>query len=131
MTLADWYAALGGSYTEVMERLKKEELVILFVEMFVKEDTLTKLKGAMKSGDEQAAFRAVHSLKGNCMSLGFPRLKIFAEAIAEPLRNGRLEEAMALLAPLEKEYERTVDAIQQLEQCEQAHKSGLKMISFS
>ena len=59
--------------------------------MFIQEDSLAQLQRALAAGDGPAAFRAAHSLKGNCMSLGFTRLQKAAEAIAEPLRVNRLE----------------------------------------
>ena len=82
--------------------------------MFIQEDSLAQLQRALAAGDGPAAFRAAHSLKGNCMSLGFTRLQKAAEAIAEPLRVNRLEKALPLLAPLEEEYGRTVRTIREL-----------------
>ena len=114
MTLRECYTAMGGDYAEVSGRLKKEEMIFRFVRMFAQEDMLSKLKNAMASGDVQAAFRAAHSLKGNCMSLGFTSLLKTAGAVMEPLRNGDLAGAAEQLEPLEREYERSVNLIVQL-----------------
>lgn len=115
MTLKECYTLLEGDYTEVMDRLKKEEMVTHFLKLFAAEDFFTKLKAAIAAGDMQAAFRIVHSLKGNCMSLGFTQLQKIAETMTGPLRDNQLDEVVSLLTPLEKEYGRTVTIIGQLD----------------
>ena len=114
MTLKECYAILDGNYTDVMERLKDETIIIRFVKMFAKEDSISKLKHALASDDIQTALRIVHSIKGNCMSLGFTQLQKISEEIAEPLRNNLLDKALPLFVPLEREYKRTIAIIQQL-----------------
>lgn len=115
MTLQACYAVLGGDYTGIIKRLKKEAMVIHFVKMFIQEDFYEKLKNATAAGNIEAAFRAAHSLKGNCMSLGFTQLQKLAGDITEQLRNGNLDGAAELLEPLAREHERTVNVILQLE----------------
>lgn len=117
MTLTECYTALGGNYEEVIGRLQHENMVIYFMQIFVKEDSLSQLKNAITAKDVPLAFRAAHSLNGNCMNLGFARLQQLAEAMAEALRSGQLDQAMILLDPLSTEYEQTVIAIQQLSDC--------------
>lgn len=115
MTLQECYAMLNGDYTGVIERLKKEAMVIHFLKTFIEEDLCVKLGNAIAAGNAEAAFRAAHSLKGNCMSLGFTQLQKLAEDITERLRNGCLDKASDLLEPLAKEYERTVNIVRQLD----------------
>lgn len=115
MTPEEFYITIGESYTDVMERLKREDMIIRFIKMFAEENLLAKLKDAMASGNVKAAFVAAHSLKGNCMSLGFVRLQKIAEKMTELLRNDLPEEAAPLLKPLEREYERIIEIIRKLD----------------
>ena len=115
MTLKECYTALGGDYAQVIQRLKKETIVIHFIKLFIQEDLYEKLTNALAADDVHTAFRAAHSLKGNCMSLEFTQLHKAAQTITEPLRNGYMDKAFELLEPLAKEYERTVSILQQLD----------------
>ena len=93
MTLEQMYAAIGGDYKAVMERLKK----------------------ALEAQDAPTAFRAAHTLKGVCQNLGFDALYAPASALTEALRGGTLDGADTLFPPVEKEYQRVVAALKELE----------------
>lgn len=116
MTLKECYTALGGDYAQVIQRLKKETIVIHFIKLFIQEDLYEKLTNALAADDVHTAFRAAHSLKGNCMSLEFTPLQKAADTITELLRKGYGEKVSELLVPLAREYERTVRILQQLDE---------------
>ena len=61
------------------------------------------------------AFRAAHTLKGVCQNLGFDALYDPASALTEALRGGTLDGADTLFPPVEKEYQRVVAALKELE----------------
>lgn len=115
MTLKEFYTAVDGDYGGVTARLQKEALVARFVKMFLKDDLCTKLCRAMERGEVKEAFQLAHTLKGNCLNLGLTRLLKTAEAVTEPLRAENSAEAMLYLDALVKEYQRTAEAINQLD----------------
>lgn len=101
MTLEQMYAAIGGDYKAVMERLPSADFVRRFALKFLQ--------------DAPTAFRAAHTLKGVCQNLGFDALYAPASALTEALRGGTLDGADSLFPPVEKEYQRVVAALKELE----------------
>ena len=114
MTLKECYAALGGSYDEVMGRLRSERLVQKFVLKFLHDGSYQLLKDSLAAGDRDEAFRAAHTIKGVCANLAFNELLESSEALTEALRDGKPAEPgeEALLARVEADYERARQAIQ-------------------
>ena len=115
MTLKECYAAIGGDYNGVIKRLQKEDMVASFLKMFLKENFCEKLSNAIAAGEGNAAFCVVHTLKGNCMNLGFTKMQEISSGAANLLREGKIEEARPLLEDLMKEYRRTVETISRLD----------------
>ena len=58
MTLQECYAAMGGSYDEVIGRLRSERLVQKFVLKFPGDGSFDLLRRSLESGDRGEAFRA-------------------------------------------------------------------------
>lgn len=114
MHLKECYTKLGGNYADVIDRLKQEEMIIRFIHIFAQENLPERIKDAIASGNARAAFCAAHSLKGNCMSLGFVRLHKTAEEITSLLRRNQINKAASVLVSLEAEYERTIKIISQV-----------------
>ena len=71
MTLEQVYAAIGGDYKGVMERLPSADFVRRFALKFLQDDSFPNLKKALEEKDALTAFRAAHTLKGVCQNLGF------------------------------------------------------------
>ena len=119
MTLEQMYAAIGGDYKAVMERLPSADFVRRFALKFLQDDSFPNLKKALEAQDAptafRAAFRAAHTLKGVCQNLGFDALYAPASALTEALRGGTLDGADTLFPPVEKEYQRVVAALKELE----------------
>lgn len=115
MNLKECYQALGGDYEGVLGRLRSERLVTKFVMKFPAEKSFEELVAAIGAKDGEVAFRAAHTIKGNCLNLGFDRLFASSNAMSECLRGGWNDAATALLPQVEEDYRVTVEAIGQLE----------------
>ncbi len=89
MTLEQVYAAIGGDYKGVMERLPSADFVRRFALKFLQDDSFPNLKKALEEKDAPTAFRAAHTLKGVCHNLGFDALYAPSSALTEALRGGR------------------------------------------
>ena len=74
-----------------------------------------KLAAGMGEKDAPTAFRAAHTLKGVCQNLGFDALYAPSSALTEALRGGSLDGADELFPPVEKEYQRVVEALKELD----------------
>ena len=111
MTLQQVYESIGADYQGVMERLPSESFVRRFALKFLQDDSFSQLKQALADGDAATAFRAAHTLKGVCQNLGFENLFAPDYALTEALRGGTLDNADQLFPAVEREYQRTVDAL--------------------
>lgn len=79
MTLQEFYSGMGVDYKEVMKRLLKEERVIKYLGMILKEPNFALLDEAYEKRDHDEIFKTTHTIKGLCMNL---ELKPLAEASA-------------------------------------------------
>lgn len=112
MNLKECYQAVGGNYEDVMRRFMSEERVDRFLKMFLGDQSFTNLCDAMNSGDYDEAFRAVHTMKGICMNLGFVKLMESCIILTENLRTGEPDmETKAWLEQTKDNYLRTTEAI--------------------
>ncbi len=113
MTLRECYAALGGDYDEVLERLRSERLVQKFVLKFLDDGSYELLCTSLETGDRSEAFRAAHTMKGVCANLAFSDLLASSEALTESLRGGMppKPEEGALVARVREDYQRACQAI--------------------
>ncbi len=101
-----------GSYEEVMGRLRSEKLVQKFLLRYLDDPSFDNLKKAMQEKDYHEAFRAAHTIKGVCATLGLGRLEKSGHDLTEALRpEVGSPEADALFVQVEKDYQATVDAI--------------------
>ena len=115
MTIQECYKKMGADYQEVLGRLYNEAMICKFVRMFLQDDSFQILEKALRRGDVKEAFRGAHTLKGVCQNLGFDALYAPASALTEALRGGTLDGADTLFPPVEKEYQRVVAALKELE----------------
>ena len=115
MTLEQMYAAIGGDYKGVMERLPSADFVRRFALKFLQDDSFPNLKKALEAQDAPTAFRAAHTLKGVCQNLGFSNLYAPTYTLTETLRAGQLEGTQEQFAKVEEQYQCTMDAIRALD----------------
>ena len=111
MTLEEMYQDIEGNYSDILDRLRKEERIEKFVLLFLKDSSFQTFRQAMDQGDTEEAFRAVHTLKGVCMNLSFDSLYRISSEITEYLRAGQTDRAMEALPELESCYEKHVRVI--------------------
>ncbi len=115
MNTEECYAAMNGNYQEVLERLRSEAFIRKFVKRFPEDQSFAELKEGLAEGDAEKAFRAAHTLKGVCVNLGFSSLYELSSALTEKLRGRELDGYEPYFEKLSAEYEKTIDAIRQLD----------------
>ncbi len=112
MTIQECYAALGGTYEEVLGRFRTEERILKFMGLFLKDDSFSNLTKALEQNNLEEAFRAAHTLKGISSNLSFTRLYRSSHGLTELLRaKTPSPEITALFAEVKKDYEITAGAI--------------------
>ncbi|MCI9243304.1 MAG: Hpt domain-containing protein [Lawsonibacter sp.] len=112
MTIQECYAALGGDYEEVLNRLYSEALVRKFIGKFSSDPSFQLLSDSLKAGSYEEAFRAAHTLKGVSQNLSFTKLYQSSHEITEALRTANYDLAVQLLPHVETDYALTCSAIQ-------------------
>lgn len=115
MTLQELYRAVGGNYEDMLERFGKEERIRRFVLLFLKDGSYAAFLQAMEKQDVKEAFRAIHTLKGVCMNLGFSRLYEIVYTITEDLRAENMEEGAKKIPELTAVYQKYIIEIQKYE----------------
>ena len=88
MTIQQFYAAVGGDPEEVLARLMNETLVKKFLFKFSDDPNYQLLTSSIEGKDWETAFRAAHTIKGLCMTLGLGNLAHSSSELTEFLRGG-------------------------------------------
>ena len=114
MTIRECYEELGLDFDAVLSRLINERLVQKFALKFLDDPSFQNLKDALDSKDVETAFRAAHTLKGVCLNLGFDNLYPSSKDLTELLRPGSMDGYEDLFAEVEKEYNRTCEALRKV-----------------
>lgn len=116
MTTKECYEKIGANYDEAIGRMMKDERILKFVGMFLRDTSFAELKAAMESENYDEAFRMAHTLKGVCQNLSFTALYEPAQEITESLREKTrdVELAKSLLPKVTEQYERTTAGINEL-----------------
>ena len=115
MTIRECYEELGLDFDAVLSRLINERLVQKFALKFLDDPSFQNLKDALDSKDVETAFRAAHTLKGVCLNLGFDNLFAPSQELTEKLRGATtIEGTDELFAAVEKEYDRTCEALRKI-----------------
>ena len=116
MTIEECYASIGGSYEDVRKRLPSETLVERFVLKFLEDKSYQSLAEALQREEYEDAFKAVHTLKGVALNLGFVRLGRSSSDLTELLRGKdaqQIDRAQCeeLWKQVTEDYEQVIDAI--------------------
>lgn len=111
MNIYEIYALAGENATEVVGRFGSEAAVERFAVRFLADPSYDNLASALSAGDTQAAFRAVHTLKGVAANLGFNRLYVAASRLTEKLRGNENVDTYAEFNDVRDEYDKVVSAI--------------------
>ena len=115
MTLQELYKKTGGELDEVLRRLMSERLILKYVKKFPEDPHFSQLSQAVAQQDHETAYRAVHTLKGLCLSLGFLKLSKPVIALTTELREGNTGHLQAYFAEIAAAYEELLTWIAQLE----------------
>ena len=115
MTLQQFYQTIQGDYEGMCSRLVIPERIQRFVLLFPQDDSYSLFVQSMDTGDAASAFRAIHTLKGLCLNLGFSGMLPLVSQITEALRAGQMELAREAMPQLAQSYQLHRDAIAQLE----------------
>lgn len=116
MTLAELYEAVGGDYSNVLERLGDKQTIQKFVLKFSDDSTYDRLLRYLREKDMKHAFYEAHTLKGITLSLGFDRLGSCVGTLCENLRNETAPSEI-LLQQLKTEFQCVNTAINDLKNC--------------
>ena len=112
MYLTDCYKKLEGDYNGCIGRLIRPDLVSKFLIMFLKDTQYNEFHSAVSSGNWEAAFRNIHTLKGTSLNLGLTKLADAASVITELLRSGSpAKDITEETEILDAEYSRTIKII--------------------
>lgn len=117
MTVQELYDLIGN-YEEVKSRLMSDRIVAKFIVKFLNDPSYEQLMQAWDQKNSEMIFKASHTLKGVCANLALSELYETANRIAEAYRPGQeqtqfRENMPDLMAALQSQYEKTVQAIQQ------------------
>ena len=114
--LEQFYVSVGTQAEEVTRRLGGDPaLVMRFLKKFQDDGSFRTLCAALESGETETAFRAAHTLKGLCATLGLQNLYVQASGITEMLRGGgAIQPAKEAMPALKKEYDFAIEALKRL-----------------
>lgn len=112
MTVKQFYDTIQEDYNEIYERFLMDKLIYKYVLKFDDDPSFLQLKEALEYHDEEAAFKASHTLKGICSNLSFSQLEKLSSDMTELLRQHQLSDACHLFKALETEYQRIKEAIE-------------------
>lgn len=111
MGVQELYRIIGGDYNDVIGRLGNDQRVSKFVKLFLADDSYENFIVALNNNDYENAFRAIHTLKGVCLNLGFLSLFKIVDEMTELIRASQFDCAKSLLSELTLTYEKYILAI--------------------
>ena len=82
---------------------------------FIDDASYSNLENAMTQNNAEEAFRAVHTLKGICLNLGFDTLYKASFELTEKLRDGHIDGSKEAYEAVKAAYGLTVNAIKELD----------------
>ena len=105
----------GINVDEALERfMNNEGLMLKFLLRFPQDENFALLKQGLEQRDTAAAYTAAHTLKGVVGNLAMGELFRMVSQVVEDLRGEDLAAAQRRMEPLEAQYLRTVEALNQL-----------------
>lgn len=113
MTLEECYNNLHGDYEEAKTRLMNERLIERFILKFPEDPSMGALQEMIEAGDNVAAFRAVHTLKGVAANLAFTQLFHDASNLTEQLRDLKSNPDPELVERLKVTYDLVINSLKE------------------
>ena len=115
MTIEECYQAMHADYADVLHRIPNVALVKKFALKFLDDESMQQLTEALSAGDTETAFRAAHTLKGLCLTLGFSALAKPSSELTELLRGRRMDGYEALYEEVKQNYAETEKLLRQVD----------------
>ncbi len=113
MTIQEFYEKIGGSFEDVLGRLKNESLIEKFALMYMNDTSFKTLMDAACAQNISDTFRAAHSLKGVAANLGFFVLNKAAADLTEQLRPQTAQADANLLDTVKAAHQQVIAALQE------------------
>ena len=105
------YVKIGGDYNDILHRFMNENMVRKFVLKFPQDNNMALFEESWAKKDYETAFRAMHTLKGVAVNLGFTALYNVSSALTEKLRSQEYDNLDGLIADVKKQYDIVIEAI--------------------
>lgn len=115
MTLQECYVKIGGDYNDILHRFMNENMVRKFVLKFPQDNNMALFEESWVKKNYETAFRAMHTLKGVAINLGFTALYNASSALTEKLRSQEYDNLDGMIADVKKQYDIVIEAIAALE----------------
>ena len=115
MQIREFYEAIGSDYQKVFARLCSNELIMKYVNAFSQDESYDKFVTEYQNGNLEEAFRAVYTLKGISLNLGFYLLSKSCIKITEALRGGENGVTPQMIEELTQNYNLVVENIKKIE----------------
>lgn len=113
MTIQEFYEKIGGSFEDVLGRLKNESLIEKFALMYEKDSSFETLMNAVNVQSINDSFRAAHSLKGVAANLGFEVLNKAASNLTEQLRPQTAQADIDLVESVKAAHQQVIAALKE------------------
>ena len=115
MSLETFYEKTGGSYEEILGRLRSPEMILRFAKMYAADPSWKQLHDALDQGNAEDAFRAAHTLKGVSQNLGFTKLYEVSAKLTEELRGGKSLVHKELVDAVDQIHQTIIDNLGELD----------------
>ncbi len=115
MTIEELYQASGNDYNELLGRLFNAKLIEKLVRKYRNDQNYQQLCDGIAAKNREKVFTAAHTIKGLALNLGFGDLAHTASQLTEATRNTYPENADELFAAVEKEQNKIIALIEQLD----------------
>ncbi len=109
------YVKIGGDYNDILHRFMNENMIHKFVLKFPQDNNMALFEESWAKKDYKTAFRAMHTLKGVAVNLGFTALYNVSSALTEKLRSQEYDNLDGLIADVKKQYDIVIEAIAALD----------------
>ena len=116
MTVKEMYDSLGENYIAVFDRIGDDVWIAKYLKKFASDDSIEKIKDAMKKEDYESCFEISHNLKGVALNLGLGHLSDSTSIFCDEMRDfnpGPFAEG--LYEKMKTDFEEAVNMINSLE----------------
>ena len=115
MTIKEFYAAVGGSYDDAVQRMMSEKFILRFLGKFAEGGDYAAAAEAVRAEDWAAVFSHTHNLKGVCLNLELGKLARSAGALCDAVRGGApTGDIPAMAKQMEEDYALVTAKIKEL-----------------